>query len=134
MTKTSVYTTLSFDVIADDNSTYNQMLIRLYDIEAEYFEKTPQWAEQPPTELDFQIKEVVLKDFDKLADETLDKKLKDRLNCLLHEFKSEVVNQGYEYSVKSLTWLKNHAYEYFGEKSLALKLMRLFCRSFIIKP
>ena len=116
MTTTSVFTTLFFDIIGDDNSTYNQMVNRLYDIEAKYFEKTPQWVEQPPTEVVFQIKEVVLKDFDKLADETLDKELKDRLNCLLHECRSEVVNLGYEYALKSLGWLKDKAYEYFGEK------------------
>ena len=116
MTTTSVYTILFFDIIGDDNSAYNQMVNRLYDIEAEYFEMTPQWAEQPPTELAFQIKEVVLKDFDKLADETLGKELKDRLYCLLHEYQSEVVILGYEYSVKSLKWLKNEAYESFREK------------------
>ena len=111
MTMTSVFTTLFFDIIGDDNSTYNQMVNRLYDIEAKYFEKTPQWVEQPPTEVVFQIKEVVLKDFDKLADETLDKELKDRLNCLLHECRSEVVNLGYEYALKSLGRLKDKAYE-----------------------
>jgi len=51
----------------------------------------------------------------------LGKELKDRLNCLLHECQSEVVNLGYESAMKSLGWLKNEAPEYFGEKSLALK-------------
>jgi len=53
MTRTSVYTTLFFDIIGEDNFAYNQIVNRSYDIEAEYFKMTPQWAEQPPTELVF---------------------------------------------------------------------------------
>ena len=113
MSRTSVYTTLFFEIVGDDHSPYNQMVKKLNDIETGYFEKTLHWAEQPSTELDFQIKADVIKCFDKLADDTLNKELKDRLFSLLQQCPGE--SRDYEWSMKSIEFIKKEAYDYFGQ-------------------
>ena len=79
-------------VVLDDKSPYHQAVKKLNDIDVDYFEKIPAWEEKLPTELDFQLKDNILKDFDKMADELLSQELKDRLKGELHESLSGEAN------------------------------------------
>ena len=58
-------------VIFTGSSPYLQMVKKLYDIDKDYFEKIPAWMDQKPSELDFKLKNEILRDFNKLADQLL---------------------------------------------------------------
>ena len=76
-------------VIYRDLSPYHQMTKKLYDIDVDYFDKIPAWTERLPSELDFQLKDNILKDFGKLADELLGLELKSKcIDQLIEEWES----------------------------------------------
>lgn len=82
-------TILFTNIISEESSPYHQMIKKMNDIDIDYFEKTPACTEQLPSELDFQLKDNILKDFDNLADELLGQELKSKcLNQLIEEWKS----------------------------------------------
>lgn len=111
MTKASVYTMLFCEVVWKDFSPYHQMLKKLDDIEADYFCKTPHWAEQPPTDTDFQIKEQAIKDCDKLADDTLNKALKDTASTILEYSQYEISEQ--DWVKKNMVFIKQQSLAFF---------------------
>ncbi len=84
MSKPSKLNGLFFDhlfktVISGDSSPFNKMAKKLYDIDVDYFEKVPAWTERISSELAFQLKDDVLSDFGGLADNLLNRELKDRI-------------------------------------------------------
>lgn len=113
MTKASVYTMLFCEIVWEDLSPYHQMLKKLDDIEADYFCKTPHWDEQPPTGMDFQIKEQAIKDFGKLADDTLNKALKDTASAILEYSQYEISEQ--DWVKKNIGFIKQQSLEYFEQ-------------------
>ena len=113
MTKASVYTMLFCEIVLDELSPYHQMLKKLDDIEADYFCKTPHWDEQPPTGMDFQIKEQAIKDFGKLTDDTLNKALKDTANAILEYSQYEISEQ--DWVKKNIGFIKQQSLEYFEQ-------------------
>ena len=65
------------------------MIKKMYDIDSDYFDKIPAWTEQLPSELDFQLKDNILKDFGKLADELFEQELKSKcIDQLIEEWES----------------------------------------------
>ena len=66
-------------VIYEEISPYHQLLKKLYDIDVDYFEKVPAWTERIPSKLDFKLKNDIVTDFNKLADQLLDQELKNQL-------------------------------------------------------
>lgn len=113
MTRASVFTVLLGEVVWGGLSPYHQMLKKIYDIETDYFIMTPHWAEQPPIDLDFQLKDQVIKNFDKLANETLDKELKDKAIGILQESPNEIGD--YVWATKNVGYTKQHLHDYFGQ-------------------
>ena len=91
------------------------MIKKMNDIDSDYFEKIPAWSEQLPSELDFQLKDNILKDFGKLADELLGQELKSKcLNMLIEEWRSvpnhedenrEIIAEGTMASIKQFATL-----------------------------
>ena len=82
-------TILIANLISEESSPYHQMIKKMNDIDSDYFDKIPAWTEQLPSELDFKLKDDILKDFGKLADELLGQELKSRcLNQLIEEWRS----------------------------------------------
>lgn len=63
---------LTTAVIYVDNSPYHQLQKKLYDIDVDYFEKVPAWTERIPSKLDFKLKNDIVTDFNKLANQLLD--------------------------------------------------------------
>lgn len=86
----SQFSTILFtNIISEESSPYHQMIKKMNDIDSDYFEKIPAWTEQLPSELDFQLKDNILKDFGKLADEVLGQELKSKcMDLLIGEWKS----------------------------------------------
>ena len=84
------YPSLLFrSIISFESSPYHQMIKKMNDIDSDYFDKIPACTEQLPSELDFQLKDNILKDFGKLADELLGQELKSKcLNQLIKEWRS----------------------------------------------
>ena len=82
------YPSLLFrSIISSESSPYRQMIKKLNDIDTDYFDKIPAWTEQLPSELDFQLRDNILKDFGKLADELLGLELKSKcIDQLIEEW------------------------------------------------
>jgi len=78
--KKSRYYRFVYDiVIYADNSPYHQLQKKLYDIDVDYFEQVPAWTERIPSKLDFKLKNDIVTDFNKLADQLLNQELKYQL-------------------------------------------------------
>ncbi len=91
------------------------------DIDSEYFNKIPAWTEQLPSELDFQLKDNIQKDFGKFVDEMLGQELKSKcLNQLIEEWKSvpNHDNENRETLVEgTITSIKQFATLYFAREN-----------------
>lgn len=76
-------------IISVESSPYHKLLEKMNGIDTDYFEKIPAWTEQLPSELDFQLKDNILKDFGKLADELFEQELKSKcIDQLIEEWES----------------------------------------------
>lgn len=114
----SNYSTPLFNaVIFNDSSPYRQMVKKLYNIDTDYFEKIPAWTEQLPSELDFQLKENILNDFKKLADELLNQEMKTKCIGDLLEARETTVDSEKEIVEGTMASIKQFATLYFGREN-----------------
>ena len=104
-------------VVLDNKSPYHQAVKKLNDIDVDYFEKIPAWTEQLPTELDFQLKENILNDFDKLADELLNQELKTKCIGALLEARRTTIDPEKEIMESTMASIKQFATLYFGREN-----------------
>ena len=103
------------NIVSEETSPYHKMIKKMNDIDSDYFENIPAWTEQLPSELDFQLKDNILKDFGKLADELLGQELKSKcLDQLIEEWRSvpnyenenkEALSEGIMTSIKQTATL-----------------------------
>ena len=104
-------------IISAESSPYHKLLEKLNDIDTDYFDKIPAWTEQLPSELDFQLKENILNDFDKLADELLNQELKTQCIGELLEARGTTVDSEKEVIENTLASIKQFATLYFGREN-----------------
>lgn len=103
------------NIISEELSPYHQIIKKMNDIDTDYFDKIPAWTEQLPSELDFQLKDNILKNFGKLADELLGQELKSKcIDLLIGKWKSipnhedenrEIIAEGTMASIKQFATL-----------------------------
>lgn len=110
------FTPLLNAIIFNDTSPYHQMVKKLYNIDADYFDKIPVWTEQLPSELDFQLKDNILNDFDKIADKLLNQELKNKCIAELKEAIEITAGSEKEIIEGTMASIKQFATLYFGRE------------------
>ena len=114
----SQFSTILFTIIiSEDTSPFHQMIKKMYDIDIDYFDKIPAWTEQLPSELDFQLKDNILSDFNKLADKLLNQDLKGKCIEGLLEARGTIVGTEKENFEDIMASIKQFATLYFGREN-----------------
>ena len=100
-----------------NDNPYHKLHEKLNDIDTDYFDKIPAWTEQLPSELDFQLKDNILSDFNKLADKLLNQDLKGKCIEGLLEARGTIVGTEKENFEDIMASIKQFATLYFGREN-----------------